>query len=102
MIIFAEFVIFFKFEGNVSVMLESSFQHQRRLDVEKNWFGVQQSVPVAHSEVLQSVGRSVVSAVGDNDGTLTLRFDEGQVPFFRERSPYESYQFTDGEHLWVA
>jgi Family of unknown function (DUF6188) len=102
-IAFAEFVIHFNFEGNVSVTLESSFQHQRRLDVEKNWFGVQQSLPVAHSGLMQLVGRSVVSAVGDKEGTLTLSFDDGQVLcFFEHRSPSESYEFTDGEHYFIV
>ncbi len=102
-ITFAEFVMHFNFEGNVSVTLESSFQHQRRLDVEKHWFGVQQSVPVAHSGVMQLVGRSVLSATGDKEGTLTLTFDDGQVLcLFEERKPYESYQITEGENLYVV
>jgi hypothetical protein len=102
-ICFCEFVINFHFENNVHVMLESSYQHQRREDVENSRFGVQQSLPVSHSALMQLVGRTVASAEGDDEGTLSLSFDDGQVVrFFEHRSPYESYEFGDGEHLYVV
>jgi hypothetical protein len=100
---FAQSVIFFFFDDKVSITLESSFQHQMRQDVENLRFGVMQSVPVAHSTLMQLVGHSVVSASGDDEGTLKLTFDDGQVlGCIEHRSPYESYNFTDGEHLYVV
>ena len=102
-ICFCEFVINFNFEGKVHVMLESSYQHQRRQDVENSWFGVQQSLPVSHSALMQLIGRTVITADGDDEGTLSLSFDDGQVLcFFEHRSPYESYEFGDGEHSYTV
>jgi hypothetical protein len=100
---FAQSVIFFFFDDKISITLESTFQHQSRQDVENLRLGVTQSVPVTHSTLMQLVGRSVVSATGDDEGTLILVFDDGQVlRCLENRSPYESYSFTDGEHLYVV
>ena len=100
---FAQSVIHLLFDDKVSVTLMCSFQHQRNQDIEQHRLGVIQSVPVTHSTLMQLVGRSVVSATGDDEGTLSLVFDDGQVlRCLENRSPYESYNFTDGEHLYVV
>lgn len=78
----------------------SSFQHQTKRDVEQQRVGIVQSVPVTHSSLMQVVGRSVASASGDDEGALTLVFDDGQVVrFIEERIPYESYTFKDGDRV---
>jgi hypothetical protein len=100
---FAEFVMFFNFDDNVTVTLGSSFLHQQSKDAESPKFDDRQSVPVKHSALMQLVGRSVVSATGDDEGTLTLCFDDGQrLSFFEDRCPYESYTFSDGEHEYIV
>jgi hypothetical protein len=100
---FAEYTIFVRFEGGVSVELASSFQHQTKRDVEQQRVGIVQSVPVTHSSLMQAVGRSVASASGDDEGALTLVFDDGQVVrFVEERIPYESYTFKDGDREYIV
>jgi hypothetical protein len=100
---FAQYVIFFFFDDKISITLESSFQHQTRQEVENLRLGVMQSVPVTHSTLMQLVGHSVVSVSADDEGTLNLTFDDGQVlGCIEHRSPYESYNFTDGEHLYIV
>ena len=100
---FAQSTIFFFFDDKITITLESSVQHQTRQDTERLRLGVMQSVPVTHSTLMQLVGHSVVSASADDEGTLSLTFDDGQVlGCIEDRSPYESYNFTDGEHLYIV
>ena len=100
---FAEFVIHFNFDNKVRITLESEFQHQLDQDVKRGHVGVVQSVPVTHSTLMQLVGHSVVSAAAEEEGTLALVFDDGQVlRCFEQDVPYESCQFSDGTNNYVV
>jgi hypothetical protein len=102
-VIFYEFSMHFNFDGGVFVTLESAYEHQQKRDVERRHTGTQQSVPVTHSAVMQLVGRTVASAAAEDGGTLAVEFDDGQVLRFLEHDmPYESYEFTDGNELFVV
>ena len=99
---FTESVIFFRFDGNVSVALESSFQHQTKQEVDEFRIGVLQSLPVTYSTLMRVVGRSVISASGDDEGSLAIVFDDHQVlRFFEHATPYESYSISNGDDLYV-
>ena len=41
--------------------------------------GVMQSCPVTHSTLMSLLEQTVTSASGDDEGTLTLTFGDGQV-----------------------
>jgi len=101
---FATNVIHFKFDGGVGINLESSFQHQQKIDVEQNQIGTIQSVYLIQtSSLIQLANHTVVSAIGTDDGTLTLTFDHGHVLKCLDPSrDYESYNFTDGKQLWIV
>jgi hypothetical protein len=101
---FAAGMVFIRFDDKVEVRLESTYQHQSKQDIDHFRTGTMQSVPVRHSSTLmQAVGHYCVSASGDDEGTLTLEFDDGQViRCIEERTPYESYEIINGDDEWVV
>src|SRR6476659_4174447 len=94
-ITFAAFNIYFGFDaGRVKIQLMSSFQHQQKTDVDNFRIGVMQSCPVTHSTLMSLLEQTITAAIGDNEGTLTLTFGDGQVlRCFEEKTPYEQYSF---------
>ena len=101
---FAVNVIHLIFDGGVHINIESSFQHQQKLEVEHHQLGTMQSVyMIQASSLMQLAGHAVVTALGTEDGTLTLTFDHGHVLHcLDDTQGYECYNFTDGERLWVV
>ena len=101
---FATNVIHLDFDGGVKISLESSFQHQQKSDVEHTQIGTIQSVYLIQtSSLMQLANHTVVSAIGTEDGTLTLTFDHGHVlKCLDAPNGYESYNFTDGERTWIV
>lgn len=101
---FATNVIHLKFDGGVSISLESTFQHQQKIDVELNHAGTIQSVYLIQtSSLMQLSNHAVDSATGTEDGRLTLVFDNGHVLHcLDDQEGYECYNFTDGERLWIV
>ena len=44
-----------------------------------------------------------MKAFGDDEGTLTMEFDDGQIlQCLEARSPYESYQIIQGDHQIIV
>src|SRR5262249_6843397 len=103
-ITFAAFNIYFGFEaGRIKISLMSSFQHQQKADVDSFQVGVMQSCPVTHSTLMSLLEKTVTTAVGNEEGTLTLTFDDGQVlRCFENEGPYEQYSFTDGKNEYYV
>ncbi len=49
--------------------------------------------PAVQSALLRLLHHTIVKAFGDDEGTLTMEFDDGQIlQCLEARSPYESYQ----------
>lgn len=95
-ITFSENSVAFAFDRRVSITVESSLQHQFGSDAEQ---GIRQSVPLTESRLMQLLGCSVVQAKGDENGTLTIMFDNGHVlKVFDDQTCYESYAINDGKH----
>jgi Family of unknown function (DUF6188) len=102
-ITFVEANIFFGFEGNVRITAMSSIQHQQMSDAHCNRIGVKQSLPVNHSTLMSLLEKTVTEGHGDEEGTLSLTFNDGQVlRFFDDTPGYESYSFTDGENEYFV
>lgn len=101
---FGYYVIHFLFSDSVSITLESSYQQQEAGEAEQGKLALWRKLPVSESKLMQLIKHSVVSATGSMDGTMVLKFDDGQVlTLFDSSAPqFESYQFTDGEHHWVV
>jgi len=95
--------IHFAFEGKVWITLLSSFQHQQKADVENYRIGVMQSLPVTQSTLMSLLELKVTDVHGDEKGTLSLTFSDGQVlRFFDDNTAYEAYSFTDGEREYFV
>ena len=87
--------IHISFDGDISITLESSFEH--RLGTEEPAQVCVQEVPVEESRLMQLTGRSVESVEANVDGTLTLHFDGGHIlPCFDDSPQYASYRITHG------
>ena len=96
---FTETTICLGFGNNISVTVSSSFQHciPNEKDPEI------QQVPLSSSHLMQLVGQSVEAVNAEQQGTLTLRFNEGHIfRCFDDTGNYECYQITHGnEEIYV-
>lgn len=95
---FTENTIHFSFSGKVSITLESSFEHHTKAGK-----SVQGNVPLLESQLMELVGESIESVNASSNGTLTLRFADGQMLVcLDDSSEYESYQLNfDDEEVVV-
>jgi Family of unknown function (DUF6188) len=92
---FSANTIHISFDGDVSITLQSSFEH--RLGTEKPDEACVQRVPVEESRLMQLAGRTVEAVEANTDGTLALRFTGGHVLRCFDDSPnYESYRIAHG------
>lgn len=95
--------IHFAFQGNVWITLTSSFQHQQKAEVDDHRIGVMQSLPVTHSTLMSLLKLTVTEVHGNEKGTLSLTFSDGQVlRFFDDNTAYEAYSFSDGEQEYFV
>ena len=73
-----------------SLTIESSFEHNPGVTGRER---VHSEVPVVESGLMRLVGRSVAIAEVEGEGTLFLRFDDGQtLRLFDDSEEYESYR----------
>ena len=88
---FYQFTLVLVFREGISISLASSFKYSAEGERE-------QAVPVTSSTLMQLTGKAVVSATASTDGTLALRFNDGQTfTCLDPTDQYESYssQFPD-------
>jgi hypothetical protein len=91
---FSANTIHLSFSNAVSITILASFEHRVRDAVVSG----QASVPVQQSQLMQLIGGSVASARGAVDGTLTLRFSNGQrLTCYDDTPMYEAYTMTFGD-----
>ena len=65
--------------------------------------GVMQSLPLTQSSLMPLLQLTVTEVSGDEKGTLSLTFSDGQMlHFFEDVGPYESYSFTDGKREYFV
>jgi hypothetical protein len=86
------------FDGDTAITVFSSLEHRVARDGAEP---AVQSVPLSCSHMMQLAGQSVLEADGDQEGTLTLVFENQQiVRIFDDTPNYESYLIThDGNRI---
>lgn len=83
------------FSESVCITVESSLQHKTGTEATDEPI---QHLPLHDSQLTQLLGRSVTQAFGQEDGTLTIIFDNGHVlNIFDDQESYESYSIMDGK-----
>ena len=94
-ITFAQYIVFFGFDDDLAVNLESSFvlEDQSGKHVQK------QAAPIGSSEVMSLIGKTVKWAASEESGTLALGFEDGEtLRFLDDNAPqYESYIIETSE-----
>lgn len=89
MICFSSNQIYLHFDDHVTVTIEGEFSY-RPQPSEADAQPIH--MPIMESKLMQLLEHSISEAAGDEDGTLTLVFDNGHVLKCFEASGYESYQ----------
>lgn len=90
----------FLFDEHTMITVEGSVLHQLS---ESDDISSPVSPPIYESSLMQLLERSVSRAFGDEDGTLTLVFDNGHVlKCLDTYSKRESYQIVHGEHVVIV
>jgi hypothetical protein len=94
-ICFAQFIVFFYFDDDSSVNVESSFV----LIPGPKGAPVKHAPPVLSSSVMSLIGKEVVRTDSKPDGTLLLVFENGaSLQFLDDKAPhYESYVIKTAE-----
>ena len=93
---FSENTVFFGFDKNVSITVNSSLRHRRKLGDEN---ATVQRVPLLESRLMELLGHLVTHVQADANGTLTAIFENGHMlEVFDDSTNYESYTINDGEH----
>jgi hypothetical protein len=88
MVCFNQTQVYLHFDEHVSIAIESAFSCGTEEVVD---------VPVKESHLMELLGSSVSVARGDENGTLGLLFDGGQVlKIYDTTKQYESYTITYG------
>jgi hypothetical protein len=91
---FSENTVFFGFGENITITAFSSLQHQ----ISGSNESAVQRAPLTESKLMLLPGRSVIDVTGDQDGTLTLYFDNGHIlRIFDDLPNYESFSISDGK-----
>ncbi|OQW61006.1 MAG: hypothetical protein BVN28_08200 [Nitrospira sp. ST-bin4] len=86
----------FHFHERVSLSVQSRIEHISE-GVETEWDG-DENKPLAAASLLGLISSSVTSVQGDSDGTLSLRFTNGDLlKVFDDSEHYESYQINPGD-----
>ncbi|HEY7533984.1 MAG TPA: DUF6188 family protein, partial [Nitrospiraceae bacterium] len=78
------------FDNDVSIVVESGYSFQ---DSQSPASSQVLEVPITQSELMRLLSRSIAQVSGATDGTLTLRFDNGNtLTIYDTSKEYESYQ----------
>ena len=93
---FSENQVFLHFDEKVSIEVESEMSYDSLSGGGPEVI----EVPALESDLMRLLGRSIAMASGDDEGTLTLEFDNGHnLRCFDNSAQYESYKirFNDEE-----
>jgi len=93
LICFAQYQVNLHFDENVSIVVESALSHQES----SNSAIRRVKIPVAQSDLMVLLGHSILKAFGDDEGTLTIEFDNGRVLQCFDQPAYEAYHIIQGE-----
>jgi len=91
LICFAQYQIFLHFDEKVSIDVRSALSHQESLNLAPR----RVEIPVLQSDLMVLLGHSTVKAFGNDEGTLSLEFDNGHsLHCLDDSKQYESYTIT--------
>jgi hypothetical protein len=79
-VVFYAYVIFFAFDGEIGINLESDLTYKLADEQTRHV----ETIPISNSSVMRFVGKSVSAAGSSKDGTLTLTFEDGSSLGFRD------------------
>ena len=92
---FSENTVHLSFSRDVSITIEGCYSHSMRgnpRDAERT------CLPVRESRLMQLLGESIETAHASPEGTLSLRFTNGQsLACFDDTPQYEAYRLKLGE-----
>jgi hypothetical protein len=88
------------FEADISLTVEGAFAHYSEIESEKARV---EEVPISSSDLMLLLGAIINEAVGEPDGTLTLRFSNGRTfVCYDNATNFESYQLRHGEKFTIV
>ena len=91
---FAQFQVYLHFDANITIGIESAYSYRTDQVVD---------VPVQESNLMQLLGSTVSAARGDETGTLSLLFSNGdRLQVFDTTKQYESYTISYGDQVIVV
>ena len=91
---FSENQLWLHFDARIKIGIESSFTCRSRLSPINLTV---MKVPVSESNLMQLLGKTITKASGNEDGTLSLVFENGdELQVFDDSSEYESYRIVVG------
>ena len=90
------------FDGDLAISVESAVAYKQDPTGDLKRISVP-DIPGSPPPLLKLLGRKIVNVVGDDKGTLTLEFDDGQMfQCLEEGDKYESYQINIGKNLIIV
>jgi Family of unknown function (DUF6188) len=93
MICFSSNQVYLHFDGQVTIKIEGEFSYlSDRADMDQKRI----RMPIAESKLMQSLEHLISGATADENGTLTLVFDNGHILKCFEAHDYESYEIKHG------
>jgi hypothetical protein len=94
MVCFNKNQVYLHFDGKTSIMIESAFSYDSDQILE---------LPIKESSIMVLLEASVLEAKGDNNGTLSLVFSNGQtVKVYDTSKKYESYSINYGGKVIIV
>ena len=94
MVCFNQNQVYLHFDTNITIAIEGAFSYKTDQVI---------NVPVQNSNLMELLGSSVLVAQGDENGTLSLNFDNGQtLKVYDMTKQYESYTISYGDKVIIV
>jgi hypothetical protein len=92
MIRFNENQVYLNFDQKLSIAVEDALSYQDKATLAPRTI----EVPVLQSDLMQLLGHSITKASGNDEGTLTMEFDNGHILQCLDGPHYEAYHIFQG------
>ena len=97
LICFAEYQVFFHFENDAVLTVDSPLQHLYEVHIDEVLQGEELHAP-KHSALMRLLGFEVLTLSVQEDVNLEFHFSNGDLlKIFRNEEPYESYHICCGK-----
>jgi hypothetical protein len=98
LICFNENQVYLHFDGKLTIMVESKLSYQDNPELAPRTI----EIPILQSNLMQLLGHSITDASGNNEGTLTMEFDNGHILQCLDQPHYEAYQIKQGDEELIV